>query len=170
MQYYEHENFPLGRSIPNLRGYSLPAAMRLAFAFSGKSDDEIAAQMGWNKSTANRIFHNQDYWPSLPTLPKLCVVLGNAVVPRWIIDNSDFILGRTQPMDAPALFKALREMMKEVAHLLEEGEQALEDGRVVSQEARRVIHALEDVFHVGCMMVAGLQAVIQNEKEVFHAG
>ena len=106
----------------------------------------------------------------MPTLPKLCVVLGNAVVPRWIIDNSDFILGRTQPMDAPALFKALREMMKEVAHLLEEGEQALEDGRVVSQEARRVIHALEDVFHVGCMMVAGLQAVIQNEKEVFHAG
>lgn len=170
MPNHEHENFPLGRSIPNMRGYSLPAAMRLAFAFSNKSDDEIAAEMGWNRSTANRIFHNQDYWPSLPTLPKLCVVLGNAVIPRWIIDNSDFILGRAQPMDAPALFKALREMMKEVAQLLEEGERAFEDGQVVSQEARRVLRALEDVFQVGCMMVAGLQAVIQRDRDAGHAG
>lgn len=164
MPYFDHENFPLGRSIPNMRGYSLPAAMRLAFSFCQKSDDEIAAEMGWNRSTANRIFHNQDYWPSLPTLPKLCVVLGNAVVPRWIIDNSDFILGRVQPLDAPALFKALRQMMQEVAGLLEEGERALDDGQVVSMEARRVLRALEDVLQVGCLMVAGLQAVIQRDK------
>jgi hypothetical protein len=164
MQDYDNENFTLGRSIPNLRGYSLAAAMRLAFAFSSKSDDEIAAEMTWPPSTANRIFHSQDYWPSLPTLPKLCGVLNNDVIPRWIMDNSDSILGLVQPMDAPALFKVLREMMKEVAQLLEEGEHAMGDGKLVSLKARRILRALEDVFQVGCKMLSGLQAVIQQDK------
>ena len=123
--------------IPCLRGYSLPAAMRLAFALSGKSDDDIAAAMGWGSSVANRIFHNQDYWPSLPALPKLCVVLGNRVVPYWIMDNADYLVEKARPMDAPALFKALREMMRETAELLEAGEKALTDGRIETLEARR---------------------------------
>ena len=161
---HQYNEYPLGNAVPNMRGYSLPAALRMAFALSGKADDEIAAQMGWNKATANRIFHNQDYWPSLPTLPKLCVVLGNAVIPRWIIDNADFMLGRAQPMDAPSLFAALRRMIKEVAHLLEEGERALDDGKVVSVEARRILRALADVFQVGGIMIAGLSAVIQQDK------
>ena len=151
-------------AVPNMRGWSLPAAMRLAFALSRKTDDEIAAEMGWSSSTANRIFHNQDYWPSLPNLPRLCLVLGNSVIPRWIIDNAVFHFDRVRPMDAPTLFTSLRQMMAETARLIEEGEKSLEDGKVVSQEARRVLRALADVFHVGGAMIAGLQAVIQREK------
>ncbi len=159
-----YETYPLGGAVPNLRGYSLPAAMRMAFHLSGKPEDEIAAAMSWNKSTANRIFHNQDYWPSLPTLPKLCCVLGNAVIPRWIIDNADFLIDKAHPMQAPELFRDLRKMMAETARLIEEGEKALEDGRIVSQEARRILRALAEVFQVGGMMIAGLQAVIQDHK------
>lgn len=33
---------------PNLRGMSVAAAMRLAIAYSGKPDAEIAAVMGWS--------------------------------------------------------------------------------------------------------------------------
>jgi transcriptional regulator with XRE-family HTH domain len=152
----------INRALPDMRGYSLPAALRMAFALSGKSDDEIAAAMGWGSSTANRIFHNQDYWPSLPTLPKLCVVLGNTVVPRWITDNADFLTERARPMDASQLFKALRGMMRETAELLEAGERALTDGKIESLEARRVLRELEDIFKVGASMLAGLQAVLQE--------
>lgn len=158
----EYDDFQKFRVVPPLRGYSLPAALRMAFALSGKSDDEIAAQMGWSASTANRIFHNQDYWPSLPTLPKLCLVLGNDVVPRWIMENAEFIMQPARPMDAPALFKALRGMMRETAELLEQGESALNDNSIAVQEARRVLRELSDVFRVGGMMVAGLQAVLRE--------
>lgn len=160
-----YDQYAMRAHIPNMSGWSLPAALRLAFAMSDKTDDEIAAEMGWSRSTANRIFHNQDYWPSLPTLPKLCVVLGNIVIPCWIMDNAASMWGHAQPMDAPALFKALRRMMLEVARLLEEGERALEDGKIVSQEARRILRALADVFQVGGLMIAGLQAVILQGRE-----
>lgn len=162
---YAHQKFPLGDTVPDLRGYSLAASMRMAFSFSGKSDDEIAAAMGWTKSTANRIFHNQDYWPSLPTLPRLCGVLSNMVIPRWILDNTDFLVGQIKPTDVPTLFSQLRQMMREVSELMEEGEKAMQDGKIVSLEARRILRELSDLFSVGGNMIAGLQAVIQSERD-----
>jgi hypothetical protein len=150
---------------PNLSGYSLPAAMRLAFALSGRADDDIAAAMGWSRTVAARIFSNLDYWPSLPSIPKLCTVLGNTIIPRWIIANSYCAPERSVPLDARGLFSALRQMMREMAELLESGEAALNDGQIESLEARRVIHDLTDIFHAGAVMLSGLQAVLDREKQ-----
>jgi transcriptional regulator with XRE-family HTH domain len=151
--------------VPSLRGYSLPAALRMAFAMSGKSDDEIAAAMGWSSSTASRIFCNQDYWPSLPTLPKLCVVLGNGIVARWIVDNADYTVADIKPLDAASLFRHLRRMMRSTADLLEAGEAALTDGKVETGEARRILRELTEIFQTGAAMLAGLQAVILEDRK-----
>lgn len=68
--------------LPNLRGMSVAAAMRLAIAYSGKPDAEIAAVMGWSASVASRVFSNGDYWPSLPSLPLFYAAVGNVTLFR----------------------------------------------------------------------------------------
>lgn len=67
-----------------LKGMSAFSALRLAVSLSGRADDEIAAAMNWSPRVANRIFSNDSYWPSFPTLPRLCAVLGNDILARWV--------------------------------------------------------------------------------------
>lgn len=165
MAYFESEKFPLGTTIPDLKGYSIATAMSIAISFSKKTEEEIAEEMGWSASVKNRILSNQDYWPSLSCLPKFCDVVGNEVIPRWIIDNSACLSAQSTPMNAQTLFKALRQMMKEVAELLAKGEAALEGEKVLSKEAKKVIQSLEEIFHLGCRMLSGLKAVVEKEKE-----
>lgn len=162
---YSHHKFPLGNTVPDLRGLSFAAAFGMAFNLSGKSEDEVSSAMRWSRATANRIFHNQDYRPSLPTVPKLSSILGNTIIARWIIDNADFLVEHAKPTDVPTLFRQLREMMQAVAGLLEEGEKAMQDGKIVPIEARRILRELADLFRVGGSMVVGLQSVIEEGRE-----
>ena len=78
-----------------LRGASVAAALRLAVARAGLPAARLAESMGWSPSVANRILSNGDYWPSLPTLPRLCGVLEPvallvllAVGTAYLIDGS----------------------------------------------------------------------------------
>ena len=148
-----------------MTGWAFSAAFRLAVSLSGKNDDEIAAAMGWSESVKNRIFHNHDYWPSLPTVPRLCAVLGNTIVARWIIDNANFLIRKVPPTDAPTLLRQLREAMKEFSDIMEHGQAALEDWHISRQEARRIIREMSDLMRVMGEMFAGLQAVILQDKE-----
>ena len=157
---------PLSEAVPDMRGWAVQAAIRLAVSLSGKSDDDIAAEMGWTMSIKSRIFHNMDYWPSLPNIPKFCEVVGNAVIAAWVIDNANFLVKKTGPTDAPRLMRQLRELLRSLSDLLAEAEKALEDETIDSREARRVIRELLPLFCVGGEMLAGLQAVINQEKGV----
>lgn len=148
----------------DLQGMSVPAVLRFAFACSNKSDDEIAAEMGWNKSVANRVFSNGDYWPSLPTLPRFCQVVGNLIVPYWIIADANICAANITPMDAGEMLKDLRRLMRELADVLEEGEKALADNVIDAKEARRAIREIEDLFKVAAAMLGKLQAVIDTAK------
>lgn len=152
----------LNAHVPNLRGVSLAAALRMAFVFSGKADDEIATAMGWGPSVANRIFSNQDYWPNLGSIPHLCNVLGNTIVAQWIIENTEFYVDAMSPMDTRTLLADLRKLMHEVALVIEEGEKALEDNHVAPDEARRVAREIDDLLRVCCPMLARLQATINQ--------
>ena len=164
MPYSDINKFPLGNIVPDLAGMSLPAAVRMAISFSGKSDDDIAAAMHWGKSQSNRFFHSMDYWPSLPNIPRLCEVLGNTIIARWIVDNADFLVLRVPPTDAPALFRQLRDMLKEMSGLMDEAQKAMEDGVISGLEARRIIHDLTGLFRAGAAMLAGLQARLDHDK------
>ncbi len=153
-----------GVKLPSLEGYSLASAIRMAVAVSDKNEDEIAAAMGWGSSVSNRVFSNQDYWPTLPTIPRFCEVTGNTILAQWIVDNTNFLAVPAQPMDAPTLMADLRKMMREFSELLRESEKALEDGSISTAEARRVLNELDDIFSVGSAMTSRLQAVIQRKK------
>ncbi len=146
--------------LPNLRGMSVAAVMRLAIAYSGKPDAEIAAVMGWSASVASRVFSNGDYWPSLPSLPLFCEAVGNDIVPRWIMANMDILTERIAPMDAVSLLASMGNLFREMADVAAEGQAALIDGKVNPDEARRILRQLRDVFTVGGCMVARLQATI----------
>ena len=50
---------------------SLPAALSVAVSMSGKDADAICAAMNWSPKIGYRILNPQDdYWPSLPSLPR----------------------------------------------------------------------------------------------------
>ena len=147
---------PLGEAVPDMRGWSVQAAVRLATSLSNKSDSDIAAEMGWSESIRSRMFSNMDYWPSLPNIPKFCQVVGNAVIAAWVVDNANFLVKKTSPTDAPRLMRQLRELLRGLSDLLAEAEKALEDENIDSREARRVIRELLPLFGVGGEMLAGL--------------
>lgn len=153
-------------NIEELGGMSVQAAIRLSLAASGLPDDEIMAAMGWSRSTGNRIISNGDYWPSLPTLPRYCEVVGNFVVPYWVIANAHIVVGSFPEMDAPSLLAYVRKLMKEISDVLEESEKALADTKVDPAEARRVERKLEGVFSVTVPMLARLQATINAARGV----
>lgn len=147
----------------SLKGFSLPAVIRMSFALSGKTDDEVAAEMGWSDSVKNRICCNGDYWPSLPTLPKLCRVLGNTLIAQWITDNAEAVVERYAPANAHTLFADLRSVMREVPHVLDEGEKALADESISRAEARRILNELTRLYGVMGPMVARLQACLMEK-------
>lgn len=152
------------RFVPDLKGMSLTAAMGMAVAMSGKSDDVIAAEMGWSESVKNRVFSNKDYWPSLPTLPTFCRVVGNTILVRWVAANAEYAFDRYEPMDAGALVDDLRRVMHDVARVMEEGQKTLEDWVVEPEEARRVLRRLNELLSACCGMAARLQARMDTPK------
>lgn len=147
-----------------LRGISVTAAMRLAVARGGLPGAELAESMGWTTSVANRILSNGDYWPSLPTLPRLCAVLGNDIIPRWILANIPAGQKDAAPMDAVGLIQRIGELFKEGADVAAESKAALADGRLTAQEARRIMRELRDVEIVAGRMLAELQATIEADR------
>lgn len=55
-----------------LAAMDLPLAMRAAACFSGLTDREIISRMGWEPRNGYRLLApNDDYWPSVPSLPRL---------------------------------------------------------------------------------------------------
>ena len=162
--YSDRNKFPLGDAVPDLRGYPFAAAFAMAVAYSGKSETEIAASMHWSRSMSSRIFHNQDYWMSLPTVPDFCSVVGNTIVARWIIDNADFLVQQAAPADVPTLFRQLRELLREVAALMDEVQSASVDGEIDGRESRRMVRELTGLFRVGGEMLAALYARIEAER------
>lgn len=147
-----------------LRGASVAAALRLAVARAGLPAARLAESMGWSPSVANRILSNGDYWPSLPTLPRLCGVLKNDIIPRWILANIPAGGKSPAPMDAAALILHIGDLFKEGADVAAECHAALADGCLTAQEARRIMRELRDVETVAGRMLAQLQATIEAER------
>lgn len=149
-----------------LKGMSLSAAFRLAVAESRRTDDDIAAAMGWGPSVAGRFFSNNDYWPSLPSIPRFCRVVGNTVIPRWIMANMDYNQSQpqTEPVDAAAMVMLMAEFFGDVGSVAMAGRDAVADGEVDPVEARRVLRRLRELYQAMAPMLAALQAVLDASK------
>ena len=145
----------------NLKKISLLDAMQLAVAASGKSRDDIGAEMGWSPTVTNRIFSTDNYWPSLPSIPRLCFVMGNTIVADWILANAEEYL-KKQPeisLDAPGLIQELGRLFKEIGDVATQAERSVEDDKLTRLEARRIIRELYDVINKAMDMIAGLRGI-----------
>lgn len=74
-------------------------ALRLAKQESGLTQSEIAGWPGASHAVIKRYFNvNDNYMPSLEMIPRLCSVLGNDILMRWVEAGSRrekrFVSGR----------------------------------------------------------------------------
>jgi|GEM_PF-1596656 len=149
----------------DLSRMSLPAAFAIALSISPASRDEIEAGMGWSPDTAARIFNPSDnYWPSLPTLPRLCRVLGNSVMADWIALRAGLRPHEehTAPLDVPAMLQGMEALMREFADITREAGAALGDGNLDAAEARRILREFCSLLAAASPLIAGLQAVREH--------
>lgn len=151
-------------TIEELKGISLLAATRMALAASSKTEDEIAAEMGWSQSQQARFFKSHDYWPALPNLSSLCRALGNCTIPLWIMANFEYVSDQQAPMDAKCLLMSMAVMFRDMGELAVQGQKAVEDNQIDSLEAKRMLRKLRDLFSTCYLMVPRLQATIDADK------
>lgn len=147
-----------------LKGYSLVAAMRMAIAYSHKTEEEIAAGMGWGAASASRFFSSGDYWPALPNIPRLCRVLGNNLVIQWLMDNTETVIQPVEPLDAPAMLRSLGGLFGQMGAISREGQEILMDNVIDVAEARRMIRRVQALLSEGESLLAGLQANIEQGR------
>jgi hypothetical protein len=143
---------------------SLPAAMRAAVAFSGLSDAQISARMGWKESQGYRILNpSDDYWCGLPQLPKLCAVLGNDILPRWVIiraKSATYFSADT--LDKERLVLDLAALFARCGQVGVRGDEAIQDGIINTQEAKKIRRAVEEVVRI-CSAMLGRLAIAAKE-------
>lgn len=145
----------------HLECLSLYDAIQLSISRSGKTRDEIAAEVGWSASNSNRIFSRENYWPSLPTIARFCVACGNTLLLDWL--NVQVRLGGLKfdpkPMDAKGLVLTMGRMFRELGDVAREGERAVADGEISPGEARRLTRELYQLIEEAMGALSGLHAV-----------
>lgn len=150
----------------DLAALSLPAVMRVAVSFSGLSDAQISARMGWNESQGYRILNPaDDYWCGLPQLPKLCAVLGNSILPRWVIvraKKEEYF--SAEALDKDRLVLDLAELFSRCGQVGVRGDEAIQDGLISPQEARKIRRAVEEVARICSAMLGRLALVAAKEQ------
>lgn len=148
-----------------LKGYSLVSAMRMAIAYSHKTEDEIAAGMDWGAASASRFFSSGDYWPALPNIPRLCRVLGNTIILQWLMDNTETGVQPVKPLDAPAMLQSLGGLFGRMGAIAREGQDVLADNEIdAAAEARRMIRRVQALLAEGESLLAGLQANVERGR------
>lgn len=152
----------------DLSTFSLPAAFGLAVSMSGKPDWEIAAGMSWSQSVASRVLNpGDDYWPTLPSLPQLCRVLGNTVLVDWLSAQSETGVC-TKPalpgMDVPALLQRLRRILAETADVTATVGDVVSDGALDEKDARALLRELEHLVAAAAPAISGAREIIDTGK------
>lgn len=151
----------------NLSHMSLSAAFSLAVSLSRSSRDDIEAGMDWSPEVASRIFNPSDnYWPSLPSLPRLCAVLGNTILAEWIAIRAGVPIyaERSEQIDVATLLTSLEPMLAECGSVVKEAGRAVADGAVTPAEARRILREIYDMLSALSPMIAGLQALREGGR------
>ena len=124
--------------LANLEPYD---AFRLALEISGKSEKEVAENMGYEFSNCHRVFSTEDYYTSYEKLPRMCKVLGNNIIIMWLIAQADKALDEPsyEKVDCPALLKDAAELFKKTSAVGKEASEAIGDNKLEPHELRRVI-------------------------------
>lgn len=142
---------------------SLRDALHLAVQLSGLSLDEVAAAMGWAPGNADRIFGGGNYWMSLPSIPRFCVVVGNNALIDWLHAQAHAggVKHDFPTLDCHGLLCGLSQLMQDLGAVAKEGQEAVVSGSIERREAsrliKRLLHLCTDTVHTirGLRPIAG---------------
>jgi len=160
------------KSLANL---SFASALDLALGESRLDREDVGHTMGWSVSKTSRVFsHDDNYWPNMPSIPKLCYVLGNDILLDWVrVNTNELRLGRhdrAPVLTELELFRLLSEIGEEMGKVHEAINDALkeesESGRKISKaESRRIIRNSYDVLSRYRELIAAMRAVQEEGDE-----
>ncbi|WP_448338901.1 hypothetical protein AB9L11_00735 [Desulfovibrio piger] len=139
-----------------LAAMDLPLVMRAAVCFSCLPDAEIIQRMGWDTRNGYRLLNPQDdYWPGIPSLPRLCRVLGNDILVRWLAVQSRGELDvPDRELTPAALLGELGDLFRRMGDVARRGQESLADGIISMGEARSMRRCVEDLLREAVGMMA----------------
>lgn len=148
-----------------LANLSFASALDLALGESGLTRDDVGNGMGWSVSKTSRVFsHDDNYWPNMPSIPQLCLILGNDVLLDWLrVNTNELRLGRherTPKLTEVELLRLLSEIGKEMGDVNDAVNNALaNDGKIDKQESRRIIRESYDVMSRYREVIVAMRAI-----------
>ena len=147
----------------DLKLMSLADVLGLQVRRSGKTWEDVAAVCGWPAGVTNRIRQpDDDYWPTLPRLPRFCVATKSTLVCKWIQAQAEaggLKYRDPEPFDCMNALKALADLTIELGDVANEIREAVHNKTIDHQEAKRILRKLYDLCG-GCMsMIAGMRAI-----------
>ncbi|CAK7066213.1 MAG: hypothetical protein MEBIL_02146 [Bilophila sp.] len=152
--------------IPSLKNMSPKAVLRMAIAYSGKTNRQIQEEMGWSCSFSKKIFSSQEALPSFAQFPKLCTVLGNSILPQWVLQNMDMPMSKVTPMDPKALLEGMADMFDLMGNFAKTGHETVKDWNISPEEAWSLLKRLRDFFELESLMFAQLEEVLSSKKHI----
>lgn len=149
----------------NLQHLTFASALDLALGESKLCREDVGNAMGWSASKTSRIFNAEDnYYPTMPSIPRLCTVLGNDVILDWLrINTNELRLGKhdcAPKLSQLELLQLLSEISKEVGDVNREINKALSnDNTVDKSESKRIIREAYDVLSRYRELIAAMRAI-----------
>lgn len=149
----------------NLQHLTFASALDLALGESKLCREDVGNTMGWSTSKTSRIFNAEDnYFPTMPSVPQLCMVLGNDILLDWLrVNTNELRLGRhdrAPRLTQLELLQLLSEISKEVGDVNKVINEALKgDGSIDKPESKRIIREAYDVLSRFRELVAAMRAV-----------
>lgn len=152
--------------IPSLKNMSPKAVLRMAIAYSGKTNRQIQEEMGLSCSFSKKIFSSQEALPSFAQFPKLCTVLGNSILPQWVLQNMDMPMSKVTPMDPKSLLEGMADMFDLMGNFAKTGHETVKDWNISPEEAWSLLKRLRDFFELESLMFAQLEEVLSSKKHI----
>ena len=140
-------------------------AFRLALEVSGKTEKEVAEEMGYEFSNCHRVFSLESYYTSYEKIPQLCEVLGNNIIVLWLIAQADKALDKPchEKVDCPSLLKDAADLFKETSDVGKAAAATIKDNVIEPHELRKVIKELGEVQEKVFSMIGKLR---QTERSL----
>ena len=146
---------------------SLLDALKLSVMLSGMSQDEVGAAMGWKPGNYDRIFGGGNYWPTLPNIPKFCVIVGNNILIDWL--HAQAHAGGVQhqfpSLDCQGLLIDMNQLIRDLGDVAKECERSVlvlpgeHTPKIEAAEATRLIKRLLSLCTDTIHTVRGLRPI-----------
>ena len=151
----------------DLKRLTAKQALGLAKGVAGRTNEELAEGMGQDVSTVRRYFNenDQNYYPSLFRIPRLCRALGNTILVDWVQVQLE------EDTDTPAitsdsdLLRRLNRLAGELGGVHRTVDDTLDGPGMDNLDPRRLLSELIEVEHQVRELRCSLQRASDERME-----